>query len=88
MHALVISVTVHDREAATQNLRENIVPRVSQTPGFVAGYWTAIGPGVGRAMIVFESEEAARGLEGELRASAGELVSFDSVDVGEVIAHA
>ena len=40
MHAVVVRVTVNDREAATQGLREDVVPAVSQAPGFVAGYWT------------------------------------------------
>ena len=90
MHAVVISVTVNDREAATTNLRENVVPRVSQAPGFVAGYWVALGPEKGgRSVIVFESEEAARGVEGQIRSMpAGDEVTFESIDVGEVVAHA
>jgi len=35
-----VTVTINDREAATSQLRENVVPAVSQAPGFVAGYWT------------------------------------------------
>ena len=89
MHAVVVSVTVNDREAATKNLRENIVPRVSQAPGFVAGYWVALGPEKGgRAVVVFESEEAARGVADEIQALAQDFVTFDSVDIGEVVANA
>jgi hypothetical protein len=40
MHAVVVKVTVNDREAAEKRLRESVVPRVSQLPGVVAGYWT------------------------------------------------
>ncbi len=40
MHAVVVKVTVNDREAAEKRLREEVVPRVSQLPGVVSGYWT------------------------------------------------
>jgi hypothetical protein len=89
MHAVVVTVKVNDREAATNNLRENVVPRVSQTPGFVAGYWVALGPEKGgRSIIVFESEEAAAGVKDQITSFAGDEVTFESVDVGEVVAHA
>jgi hypothetical protein len=89
MHAIAVAVKVNDREAATSNLRENVVPRISQMPGFVAGYWVGLGPEKGgRAMIVFESEEAARDLESQIRSTAGDEVTFESIDVGEVVAHA
>ncbi len=88
MHAIVVSVTVHDPERATSNLREQVVPRISSAPGFVAGYWVALGPEKGgRAVIVCESEQAARDLAAQIEAPEG-LVTIDSVDVGEVIANA
>ena len=59
MHAVVVRLTVNDREAATSHLREQVVPGVSQAPGFVAGYWTRK-DGTGLAFVVFESEEAAK----------------------------
>ena len=40
MYAVVVKITVNDREAAEKTLHEEVVPRVSQLPGFVAGYWT------------------------------------------------
>jgi hypothetical protein len=40
MHAVVVNVTINDDERALSELRENIVPNVSQIPGFVTGYWT------------------------------------------------
>ena len=43
MHAVVVSVTIDDEPAATEKLRSEIVPRISQAPGFVAGYWTRKG---------------------------------------------
>ena len=38
MHAVVVKVNVDDSEAAMARLRDEVVPRVSQAPGFVAGY--------------------------------------------------
>jgi hypothetical protein len=38
MHAVVVKVTISQPDPA--RLREEVVPRVKQMPGFVAGYWT------------------------------------------------
>jgi hypothetical protein len=87
MHAVVVNVTVHDRDAATASLNEQVVPRVSQAPGFVAGYWVGLPGGKGTATIVFQSEEAASTAAEQLQ-PPGDFVSFDSVEVGEVVASA
>src|SRR6476646_10080717 len=42
MHAVVVRTTLHDPEAALPFLRGEIVPRVSQTPGFVAAHWVRL----------------------------------------------
>jgi hypothetical protein len=89
MHAVVVAVSVSEGsgEGATKHLRETVVPMVSQMPGFVAGYWVRLeGGNQGRAVVVFESEDGARGLEDNLQPAPG--VTIDSVDVGEVVAHA
>ena len=85
MHAVLVSVTIKDPDAATTHLRENVVPQVRQAPGFVAGYWTRIADGnKGRATIVFETEEAAKGAAEQIDAPP-EAVDFESIDVGEVV---
>lgn len=89
MHAVAVSVSIADGagEEATRHLREEVVPRVSQAPGFVAGYWVRLESGdQGRSVIVFDSEDAARGAKDNLQPAPG--VTFDSVDVGEVVANA
>ena len=88
MHAIIVSVTIHDAETATNNLRSNIVPQVSSAPGFVAGYWTRLGNDQGRGVIVFESEDAATAVAGQIQQLPGDEVTLDSVDVGEVVASA
>jgi hypothetical protein len=87
MHAVVIHVTINDPEQATEALRSEVVPQVSAAPGFVAGYWVSIGENQGVALVAFESEDAARAAADRAQAPGG-YVTFDSVDVGEVVASA
>ncbi len=87
MHAVVLNVTVNDPDAATAALRDRVVPQVSGAPGFVAGYWVGLDGGRGTSVIVFESEDAARAAAARAQ-SPGEFVSFDTVEVGEVVASA
>ena len=91
MHAVVVKVSVQDGPSATENLRNEIVPRVSQAPGFVAGYWVRLeGGDEGNSVIVFESEDAARGAADQLRQAADSNpgVTVKDVSVGEVVANA
>jgi hypothetical protein len=86
MHAVIVSVTIKDGEQATTYLRNEIVPRVKQAPGFVAGYWVRIAGGdKARGTIVFESEDNARAVADQIQQAPGEAVTLDSVDVGEVV---
>ena len=89
MHAVVVRVTVNDAETAETALREQVVPRVQQSPGFVAGYWTR-SEGQGLSMVVFESEEQARQAADQVKANMppGDAVTLDNVDVREVVASA
>jgi hypothetical protein len=87
MHAVVVKVRISDQEIAESALREQVVPRVSQAPGFVTGYWTRK-DNTGLSMIVFESEEAANGMSEQVRSMAPEGVTIEDVEVREVAAHA
>ena len=87
MHAIVVRVSIDDPEAATARLREDVVPRVSQAPGFVAGYWTRK-DGTGLSMLVFESEEAATNAEQRVRANMPDGVKLESTEIREVVANA
>jgi hypothetical protein len=87
MHAVVVNVSVRDREAATRALTEQVVPRVSQARGFVAGYWVALPNGRGTSVVVFDSQDSARTMAEQLQ-PPGDFVTFDSVEVGEVVANA
>jgi hypothetical protein len=87
MHAVVVKVNVEDSEAAMARLRDEVVPRVSQAPGFVAGYWTRK-DNSGLSMLVFESEEAATKAEEQVRANMPDAVTLESTEVREVVANA
>jgi hypothetical protein len=89
MHAVLVKVSISDVDGAKKELRETVVPRVSQLPGFIAGYWTRSDDGSnGRSMIVFESEEAARAAAGRIGENVREGVTFESAEVREVVANA
>jgi hypothetical protein len=87
MHAVVVKVTINDAAAADSVLREQVVPRVSQSPGFVAGYWTRKANS-GLSMVVFESEEAANQAAERVPSMVPDAVTLEDVDVREVAAHA
>ena len=89
MHAVVVRVSISDVEGSQNELRETVVPRISQMPGFVAGYWTRSDDGSnGRSLIVFESEEAARTAAERIPTGVPEGVTFESAEVREVVASA
>jgi hypothetical protein len=87
MHAVIVRVTINDAEKATERLRSDVVPRVKEAPGFVAGYWVRLeGGDQGRGMIAFESEDAARAAVEAIRATPREgEVTIDSIEVAEVV---
>jgi hypothetical protein len=87
MHAVVVKVAISDHEVAEGHLHENVVPGVSQAPGFVAGYWTRKDDS-GLGMVMFESEEAAKAMAERAPSMAPDVVTIEDVEVREVVAHA
>ena len=87
MHAVVVTVTVNDLDAATSHLREQVVPGVSQAPGFVAGYWTRADDS-GVSMVVLESEDAAKTMRERVPSMVTDAVTIKDIEVREVVAHA
>jgi hypothetical protein len=87
MHAVVVTVTISDHEVAESHLRENVVPGVSQAPGFVAGYWTRKDDS-GVAMVLFESEDAAQVMSERVPSMVPDVVTLKDIEVREVVAHA
>lgn len=94
MHAVVVRVSIDEPDRAQSHLDEEVVPTVSQAPGFQAGYWSRSEDGSnGLAFLAFESEEAARrahdivtGPDGP--AGEGSPVTLQDAEVREVLASA
>jgi hypothetical protein len=88
MHAVVVNVTIADRDAAVAELGDQVVPMASGAPGFVAGYWVALSDGKGMSVVVLDSEASAQAAAGQVAPRPGSAVTIESVEVGEVVAHA
>jgi hypothetical protein len=87
MHAVIVNVTINDADAAERDLQEQLLPRVSQIPGFVAGYWT-VKDDSGLTMIVFESEAAANGMRELVSSTVPDAMTLQDAEVRQVVAHA
>jgi heme-degrading monooxygenase HmoA len=88
MHAVVVNLTIDQPEADLRELRDRVVPEVSQAPGFITGYWTRKG-NTGLSMTVFESEDAATGAANRVRSTMPDgVATLGSIEVREVVAHA
>jgi hypothetical protein len=87
MHAVVVRVSIKDTDRAEATLRDEVVPRVSQAPGFVAGYWTRTDDN-GLSMIIFNSEEEANRASELIPSMVPDSVTVEGVEVREVVAHA
>ena len=88
MYANIVTVAVEDEVQAIRELHDDVVPRVSHTPGFVAGYWLEPRAGQGRGVIVFESEEAARRLAETALSHSGAPAPITDIETRAVIAQA
>ena len=87
MHAVVVTLTITDSAAAERAVNEQLVPRVSQAPGFITGYWTAKGDAA-VSMFIFETEQAAQGMSEAAAVWVLDGVTLDRIAVHEVIAQA
>lgn len=90
MHAVVVNVSINDVDRGLAMLREQTVPRASQAPGFVAGYWLRSEDNRGLSILLVESEEAAKALAQQIESGGPptDAVTLESVEVREVVAQA
>ena len=90
MHAMVVKATIHDFEQGRSFLRQEGIPALRQAPGFVTAHWVRLGENSGTSMLIFESEEAAQAGAQQLKANPppGNVVTINSVDIGEVVEQA
>ena len=88
MHAVVVRVTVNDEATGRKMLAEEVVPRASAAPGFVAGYWTrSANDQSGLSMIVFDTEDQANAAMAMIQQGPPnpDAVTLEGVEVREVI---
>jgi hypothetical protein len=91
VHAVVVRVTVNEEDAGRKMLADEVVPRASAAPGFVAGYWTrSSSDNKGISMVVFDTEEQANAAKGMIEQGLPnpDAVTLESVEVREVVASA
>jgi len=87
MHAVVVNLAIEGLDADLADLRDWVVPRLSQVPGFVTGYWTRKG-NTGLSFIVFDSEDAANAAVEPVSSTVSEEATIENIEVREVVAHA
>lgn|GEM_PF-2195597 len=94
MYAVVVEIDTNgaDMDAALENLKTNVVPRLREA-GASAAYWLAGAPGAQHrvSFMVYDTEEAARAQAdvmkvGETPPGAPKGITVRSVEVSEVVA--
>ena len=90
MHAALVRVSIPGgaNDARLKNLREQVVPMVSSSPGFVAGYWLDVVDDKGFAFVLYDDEASAKAAAPPPGTDMGEGVTIDSVEIREVLAKA
>ncbi len=88
MYAVAVNVSIESgkEDEAQEALRSNIIPRVKQSPGLVAGYFLQPGGGYGYSLLIFDSEENANTAKQMAEdAPRPEFVKLGTAQVMEVI---
>lgn len=94
MHAVLVEVDTSgqpDREVGLKNLREELVPRISQAAGFQAGYWLRpLEDAKGTSLVLFDTRESAEAASQEISvgSSVGPGVTVVRKEIREVVASA
>lgn len=86
MHAALATVSIRDYEKARRLLHDDVLPTVTDIPGFVSGHWLAPVDGTGMEILIFETEDEARAMAAQLPPGrqVNEFVTVESVEVREV----
>ena len=90
MHAVVVRAAITELDKARQALEADVIPRVKAAPGFIAGYWMEPIDGKGISVVLFESEDAARGALAMVQPGSkpSPYATIESSEAREVVAHA
>jgi len=90
MHAALVSLTVDPERAsaAAEALETEILPSVRSAPGFIAGFWLEPADGRGFSVVLFETEQQARGAAPPVSSWAAPGVVITGVEFRRVAATA
>ena len=90
MYANAVTVKIDQEHAARKALHKEVIPRISEQPGFLIGYWLAPTDGDGHSLTLWEDERTARDAAGmvQVGTSPGPGVTVTHVVTAEVIGHA
>ena len=90
MYVNVVSVTIHDEDAAQEQLEERIVPMVKGSEGFLRAIWLRnreTGKGLG--VVVFDTREHAEALAAQVPPGGpDDPVSREHLGIYEIAAEA
>lgn len=92
MYAVVtnVSIAAGQFDGAQKALKEQVVPRARQAPGFVKGYWTIRDDSRnGTSMTVFQTKQDAENALAMIRSTPRPPgVTLNSVEVCQIVADA
>ncbi len=60
MWSTIVDVEIEETGKTEPQLRDQVIPMIKQSPGFVAGYWMNLEDYNGTSFVVFDTEEDAR----------------------------
>jgi len=86
MYAALATVSISDYDKARRILHDDVLPTVSEIPGFVSGHWLAPVDGRGLSILIFETDGEARAMAEQMPAGRqlNDYVTVESVEVREV----
>jgi hypothetical protein len=86
MYAAMATVSISDYDKAKRVLHDDVLPTVTDIPGFVSGHWFAPVDGKGMEILIFETEDEAQAMATQMPSGrrVNEFVTVDSVEVREV----
>jgi|1185.fasta_scaffold43396_1 hypothetical protein len=86
MHAAMATVSISDYEQARRLLHDDVLPTVTDIPGFVSGHWFAPVDGKGVEILIFETEDEAQAMAAQMPPGrrVNDFVTVDSIEVREV----
>ena len=92
MHALFVTAHIEpgrNEEEGVRFLEADVLPQLKQLPGVVGGYWLATKDSESLAVVLFDSENAAKQMAevGLPQAPPAPGATLGDIELREVIAH-